>query len=79
MQNSSDINDAQYETFCTQGAMPEMHQLPPTKDAFRWHLTWKLALQCDPVIPSPEGYGWTVSAQNHLQIYWTSLRQLLIL
>ena len=33
----------------------------------------KSALQCDPIIPSPEGYEWTVSAQNHLQIYWTSL------
>ena len=57
------------------------HQLPPTQDAFHRHLqrahytalTWKSALQCDPIIPSPEGCGWTVSAQNHLQIYWTSL------
>ena len=36
-------------------------------------LTWKSALQCDPIIPSPEGCGWIVSAQYHLQIYWTSL------
>ena len=81
MKNSSDINDARYEKFCTKVAMPEPHQLPPTHDAFHWHLqrahytalTWKSVLQCDPIIPSPEGYGWTVSAQNHLQIYWTSL------
>ena len=81
MKNSSDISDARYEKFCTKGVMPESHQLPPTQDVFHWHLqrayytalTWKSALQCDPIIPSPEGYGWTVSAQNHLQIYWTSL------
>ena len=81
VKNSSDINDARYEKFCTKGAMPESHQLPPTQDAFHWPLqrahykalTWKSALQCDSIIPSPEGYGWTVSAQNHLQIYWTSL------
>ena len=30
VKNSSDINDARYEKFCTKGAMPEPHQLPPT-------------------------------------------------
>ena len=77
MKNSSDINAAQYEKFCAKDVMPEPHQLPPTQDAFRCHLqrahytalTWKSALKCDPIKPSREGYGWTVSVQNHLQIY----------
>ena len=77
MKNSSNINAARYEKFCAKGAIPEPHQLPPTQNAFHWHLqrahstalTWKSALECDPTVPSPEGYGRTVSVQNHLQIY----------
>ena len=61
--------------------MLEPHQLPHTQDFFHWHLyrarytapTWKSALQCDPIRPSPKTYGWTVRAQHHLQIYWISL------
>ena len=61
------INDLRYRLFCRKQSRNE--DLPPTTDSLRQHikranyqcLVWKLALQSQPLIPSPVGNGWCIT------------------
>ena len=79
MNSLSDVNGARYKKFCSsKGKFPEPQMLPPTSDELLQHCkrvsyvtcTVKLALEQNPDIPVPRGYGWEVNANGALETVW---------
>ena len=74
---SENTNEARYIKFCSKKKSPEPQQLPPTRDALLCHckLVWyvasiiKKSLECNPDVPSPNGYGWIVDDAG-MQVVW---------
>ena len=73
-----EVDECRYSLFCTKNK--QSHNLPPCQDALMKHTQranfqaaiWRRALEQDPDVPSPDGYGWTIS-DNCINIDWMSL------
>ena len=71
----ANANDGRYMKFCSNQKAPEPQKLPPTRDALLCkrvsYVTAiiKRSLQASPSIPSPNGYGWTLS-NGILSVTW---------
>eukprot|EP00794_Sanderia_malayensis_P002872 gene2872-3322_t len=79
MKKVKDVNEARYLKFCSKkGQIPEPQQLPPTSDELHMHCKRvsystaivKRALESDPMVPSPDGYGWKILPGNNLEADW---------
>lgn len=76
----SNINEARYKKFCSTKKCPEPQKLPPTRDALLCHskrvsyvtAVIKRALEREPSIPNPDGYGWKLK-NGQLIIDWMLL------
>ena len=74
-----DVNEARYKLFCAKGSSTA--QLPPCKDALELHAKranyqaaiWRRSLQPQPVVPSPNGQGWSVDSSNSIPVNWLTL------
>ena len=75
------VNDARQKLFAQQGRLLE--NIPPTSAALRQHLlravfqagyVWGQSLVKDPVIPSPDAWGWKQDGTKWKPV-WTSLPQ----
>ena len=84
MKSLSDVNEASYKTFCpSKGKIPEPQKLPSTSDELLQHCkciffvtcTVKLALEQNLGIPSPQGYGWEITADGGLNVVWMTQSQ----
>ena len=84
MKSLSDVNEASYKTFCpSKGKIPEPQKLPSTSDELLQHCkciffvtcTVKLALEENPGIPWPQGYGWEITADGGLKVAWMTQSQ----
>ncbi|KAK3754241.1 hypothetical protein QZH41_020144 [Actinostola sp. cb2023] len=66
------VNDARYDLFCAKNGEVESHQLPPCQDSLQKHILranyqaaiWKMSLEDNPDIPSPDGMGWTIQTST---------------
>lgn len=73
-----DVNECRYLLFCSK--KQQSHNLPPCQDALEKHTQranfqaaiWHRALEADPRVPSPDGYGWTIT-DDVIRIDWMSL------
>ena len=74
----SGVNEARYKKFCSsKWKIPEPQQLPPTSDELLQHCKHvayvtgivKRAIEQNPDVPSPHGYGWKTSSHT-LEIEW---------
>ena len=78
--NEENINEVRYMKCCGK-KLPEPTRLPPTKDELKQHVLrsnyqafiWKRALEGEPAIPDPDGYGWDLD-DGHLSIHWMDNR-----
>eukprot|EP00794_Sanderia_malayensis_P002711 gene2711-3133_t len=79
LKKTAGANEARYLKFCgNKEKIPEPQELPPTSDELYLH--WqrvsyctaiaKSASECNPVIPSPDSYGWKISNENALDVTW---------
>ena len=73
-----DVNECRFLLFCSKNQ--QSHNLPPCQDALEKHTKranfqaaiWRRALEADPRVPSPDGYGWTIT-DGIISIDWMSL------
>ena len=71
----TDVNSLRYQLFCLHSGNTE--QLPPCRDALVQHMKravyqsaiWRRALEARPIVPSPDGHGWTVEGEE-LRVHW---------
>ncbi|MES9883628.1 MAG: hypothetical protein ABW185_22465 [Sedimenticola sp.] len=74
-----DVDELRYQMFCGKGSAS--HQLPPCSDALRKHtkranyqaLVWRRSLEATPNLPSPDGHGWKVTA-DEITVDWMDLQ-----
>ena len=74
-----DVNEARYKLFCAKGSSTA--QLLPCKDALELDAKranyqaaiWRRSLQPQPVVPSPNGQGWSVDSSNSITVNWLTL------
>lgn len=73
-----DVNECRYLLFCSKNQ--QSHNLPPCQDALEKHTQranfqaaiWRRALEAEPRVPNPDGYGWTTT-DDGISIDWMSL------
>eukprot|EP00794_Sanderia_malayensis_P014515 gene14515-16021_t len=79
LKKTADVNEARHLKFCwNKGKIPEPQQFPPTSDELYLHCQRvsyctaiaKAALESNPAIPSPNGYGWKINNENALEVTW---------
>ena len=78
--DTKDVNQACYQKFCSKTKIPELQQLPPTKNEFFLHCQranyiaciWKSALTVSSTEPDPDGHGWFRSDEGDLSVKWMS-------
>eukprot|EP00794_Sanderia_malayensis_P019699 gene19699-21648_t len=79
LRKTADVNEARHLKFCrNKGKIPEPQQFPPTSDELYLHCQRvsyctaiaKAALESNPAIPSPNGYGWKINNENALEVTW---------
>ena len=75
----TNVNVARYKKFCSwKGKIPEPQMLLATSEELLHYCKRvsyvtaivKLALEQNPDVPSPHGYGWEVDANRALEIVW---------
>lgn len=72
------VNEWRYALFCAKKGLVESQNLPPCKNALLKHIDkanfqsriWKLALEPTPIIPSPVGFGWSLTEDSLYEIEW---------
>ena len=75
-EKTTDIHTARYKKICSKNT-PDPASLPPTKDELVQHakranyqaFIWKRALEMNPELPGPDGYGWKIE-NGQLKYVW---------
>lgn len=76
--DEADVNECRYILFRTKTGKSQ--SLPPCQDALKHHTmrvnyqaaVWRRALEANPEVPHPDGYGW-VRSEDRIDIDWMFL------
>ena len=74
---SEDINKLRYKIFCSKRGKFDGEKLPPCRSSLYQHClranyqcsVWRLSLEAQPTIPSPQNYGWIID-DDGINIKW---------